>query len=363
MRISIGKVTAKRLEQERKKAELLNNLRLYKIIWCLLLIHKGKSVESIAELLDVSGRTVYNWLFRFMVEGFPWLLGHHFQGRGRKPKLNKEQREKLFKIVEDGPEKHGFDCGIWNSAMIVEVIQREFHVTYNPRYLCELLSKMNLSYQKCAFVAAIADDEEHQRKRKEWVEKTWPEILQRAKSMGAVIVFVDEVSFAQWGSLARTWAPRGKQPTIKTCGKRKGLKMFGAIEFKSGAFHYVECDGKFHGEFYIECLRSLMARFSCPIILIEDGASYHWSKPVNEFKKEVASQELLFSYKLPPYSPDKNPIEKLWRKTKRDATHCKYFPTFEHLRSAVLNAFKKYMENATKVISTMKKLRTEAGLV
>jgi transposase len=362
MRVRFSGDVVKRLGEERKVSERLNNLRLYKIIWCLLLIADEKPIDSIADLLDISTRTVRNWLSQFMLGRFSWLMGHHYQGRGRKPKLNKEQKEKLYKIIVDGPEKYGFDCGVWNAAMIVEVIQKEFHVTYNPRYLCALLGKMKLSYQKGVFVAAILDDEEHQKKRKEWVEKTWPEILQRAESKQAIIVFVDEVSFAQWGSLGRTWAPMGKQPKVKTCGKRKGLKMFGAIEFKTGAFHYVERDGKFDSEFYIECLKELMAKYTRPIILIEDGASYHRSQAVNEFKKEMGTKGRLFTYRLPSYSPDKNPIEKLWRTTKRDATHCKYFPTFEDLRSAVLTAFNKYMADATKVIATMKKLRAEAGL-
>lgn len=362
MRVRFSGDVVKRLGEERKISERLNNLRLYKIIWCLLLIADEKPIDSIADLLDISTRTVRNWLSQFMLGRFSWLMGHHYQGRGRKPKLNKEQKEKLYKIIVDGPEKYGFDCGVWNAAMIVEVIQKEFHVTYNPRYLCALLGKMKLSYQKGVFVAAILDDEEHQKKRKEWVEKTWPEILQRAESKQAIIVFVDEVSFAQWGSLGRTWAPMGKQPKVKTCGKRKGLKMFGAIEFKTGAFHYVERDGKFDSEFYIECLKELMAKYTCPIILIEDGASYHRSQAVNEFKEEMATKERLFTYRLPSYSPDRNPIEKLWRTTKRDATHCKYFPTFEDLRSAVLKAFNKYMADATKVIATMTKLRAEAGL-
>jgi len=105
-----------------------------------------------------------------------------------------------------------------------------------------------------------------------------------------------------------------------------------------------------------------MAEFSCPIYLIEDGAPYHRSQFVNEFKEEMISQERLFVCRLPFYSPDKNPIEKLWGTTKRDATHCKYFPAFEDLRAAVLKAFNTYMIDATKVISTMTKLRAEAGL-
>jgi len=252
MRVQISGDTIKRLEQERKTSEPMNNLKLYRIIWCLMALHDEKPIGSIAELLNISTRTVRNWLSQFMLARFSWLMGHHYQGRGRKPKLKKEQKEKLYKIIVDGPEKYGFECGIWNAAMIVEVIQKEFHVTYNPRYLCALLGKMKLSYQKGVFVAAVLDDEEHQKKRNEWVEKTWPEILQKANSKQAIIVFVDEVSFAQWGSLGRTWAPLGKQPKVVTCGKRKGLKMFGAIEFKTGAFRYLECNSKFNGDFYRE---------------------------------------------------------------------------------------------------------------
>ena len=363
MRVSFSNDTVNRLDQERKAAERLNNLRLYKMVWCLTLIHKQQPIDSIADLLNISPRTAYNWLAAFMLDRFSWLLGLHYQGRGRKPKLSKDQKDKLYEIIVGGPEKYGFDCGTWNSAMIVEVIQREFLVTYNPRYLCTLLRKMKLSYQKAAFVADVLDDDEHQKKRKEWDEKTWPEILRKAECKRAVIIFVDEVSFAQWGSLGRTWAPMGKQPKVKTCGKRKGLKMFGAIEFKTGGFRYKECNGKFEGNFYVECLKQIISELGCPIILIEDGAPYHKSQLVNEFKEEMMSRECLFVYRLPSYSPDKNPIEKLWRTTKRDATHCRYFPTFEDLRSAVVRASNTYMDAATKVIATMAKLRADAGLM
>jgi DDE superfamily endonuclease len=75
------------------------------------------------------------------------------------------------------------------------------------------------------------------------VEETWPSILKQAQARGAVILFADEVSFALWGSLSRTWAPRGQQPVVKTTGRRKGMKLFGAIEFESGVFYYREAVG------------------------------------------------------------------------------------------------------------------------
>jgi transposase len=325
-------------------------------------MNSGKQVSEIASLLGIGTRTVYDWFNKFSIYRFSWLFGFHYKGRGRKSKLTKEQRDKLYTIIVDGPEKYGFDCGIWNAPMIVCVIEKEFKVTYDSRYVCTLLHKIGLSYQKASFISCKIDDEEHQKKREEWSAKTWPEILRKAKETDSVVIFVDEVSFAQWGSLARTWAPIGKQPMIKTSGKRKGLKMFGAIEFKNGHFQYMECADKFNGTSYIEYLKQLLCTFSQSIILVEDGAKYHTSAAVNRFKEEKNSEGRLYCYRLPSYSPDKNPIEKLWKKTKRDATHCKFFPTFEDLRSAVVKAFKKYMEDAREIISVMRKLRAEAGI-
>ena len=362
MRIYFSKETIIKLKEKLKIAEELNNMRLYKIIWCLLLINEGHSYKAIAELFDMTARTVRNWLMTFMIFRFSWLLSCHYKGRGRKPKLSKAQRSELYQIIVDGPEKYGFDCGVWYSALIVDVIQREFKVTYNPRYVCALLKKMGLSYQKAGFVSDRLDDEEYKKKREEWEKKTWPEILKKAKLHKGVILFGDEVSFAQWGSLSWTWAPKGKQYKVKTCGKRKGLKMFGVIEFSQGDFHYKECAGKFNGESYKEFLEQVIDKYSCPIFLIEDGAPYHGGKIINEYKEKMKKEGRLFVYRLPSYSPDKNPIEKLWRKTKKDATHCKYFPTFDALRSAVINAFNKYMEDAMKVVCVMKKLRESAGI-
>ena len=356
MKTRFGNRTIKRLMEELIVAQRLNNLRLYKRVTALLLIAEEVPMVDIGKILNVSTKTVYNWLSEFIVKRFSWLVGQHYRGRGRKSRLTKKQKKRLYEIIVEGPEKYGFGCGVWNSAMIVEVVLREFNVVYNPRYLCTLLKKMGLTYQKAAFESDHLDEE----KREYWVNVQWPKILEEAKEKKAVILFCDEVSFAQWGSLARTWAPKGKQPKIKTTGKRKALKMFGAIEFFGGSFHYMESEEKFNGQSYIMFLKQLLMKFSCPIILIEDGAPYHKGQIVNAFKASMEAEGRLFVHRLPSYSPDYNPIEKLWKNTKRDATHCKYFPTFEDLRSAVVKAFKKYMQDAAKVICVMKKLRHEA---
>jgi transposase len=310
--------------------------------------------------------------------------------------------------------------------MIAEVIWLKFEVRYNLNYLSSLLKKLGFSYQKARFISDRQEEEKYQAARKEWLEKTLPTIIDKAKAENSVVLFGDEVSFAMWGSLARTWAPIGQQPTVKTTGIRKGLKMFGTIELKGGHFQYqqslayelkpkslkllkeaklptellvllktlknqkyatkqlflnalnslageqlinehqsiilqhTETSGRFNGESYVEFLKQLLAYYEGKIILIEDGAPYHGSNVVKEFK--LANVARLTIERLPAFSPDYNPIEKLWKNTKRDSTHMKYFKTFEDLHDSVIKTFKTYMQDASKTLCVMKKIREDFAI-
>lgn len=238
--LSFSKAMVEGLQKELTRALELNNLRLYKIVQGLLWVHEGKSLTGVAQLRHVDVKTVYNGLCRFMVKGLGWLCGQHYPGRGRKSKLSGEQKQALYERVKRGPEANGFSGGVWNSAMIVELIGRCWGIRYNPRYLSRLLKGLGLSYPKACFVSDRCDEEAYEQARRQWTNETWPAIVERARAPGAVILFTDEVSLALWGSLGRTWAPRGQPPQVKTTGQRKGLKLFGAIDFHSGAFYYHE---------------------------------------------------------------------------------------------------------------------------
>ena len=96
--------------------------------------------------MGVGIKTIINWLTTFMYKGMKWLTGLHYQGRGRKEKLTKAQQAQLVKLIKDGPEANGFHCGIWNSAMIAEVIWLKFEVRYNLNYLSSLLKKLGLTH-------------------------------------------------------------------------------------------------------------------------------------------------------------------------------------------------------------------------
>ena len=131
--------------------------------------------------------------------------------------------------------------------------------------------------------------------------------LRQAQQQGALILFGDEASFAQWGSLSYTWALTGHQPTVKTCGKRKGYQVWGLIDYCSGRLFWKGQTERCNAESYQTFLSEVLAQTSQPIIVIQDGARYHTSQAMREFF--AAHTDRLTVYQLPAYSPDFNPIE------------------------------------------------------
>ena len=262
--------------------------------------------------------------------------------KGCPARLIETQKQKLKQIILDGPEKAGFSRGTWTSGMIQGIIEKKYKVTYNHRYVCDLLKQIGLSYQKGKYISDQYDSKE----RILWKNETWPNVLDRAKREDAVILFEDEVGFALWGSLGYTWGVAGKQPLVKTTGKRKNLKAFGVIDYFSGRFVFQTEENKLNSKSYISFLKKVLKRFAGKIILIHDGAPYHKSKIVKEF---MAFQPRLEAVRLPSYSPEFNIIEHLWKKAKAK-THNKYFPDFQSLKKHVGRVLRSLQKNISEVL-------------
>ena len=192
---------------------------------------------------------------------------------GRPPKLTASQKQRLCELISAGPEAAGYATGCWNSALIQDLIQREFARLYNAHYLSELLSSLGFSYQKARFVSDHLDEQ----RRQYWLTVEWPAIVQAAQQRDALLLFGDEASFAQWGSLGYTWAVTGQQPVIKTCGKRKGYKVFGLIDYRSGRVFYRGQTERFTAERYCAFLNQVLASTSGAMFVLQVGAD-HWPR-------------------------------------------------------------------------------------
>ena len=216
MRFTMSSSDRKAVERQLKTAQHLGNLRQVKYLLALLAVLDGQSFAQVAGVLRVHEKTVATWVGVFCcygVKGAP-----RRKPTGRPPKLTPTQQAALATLIDKGPVKAGFSGACWRSPMIQQLIYARFGVFYNVFYIAQWLKNLGLSFQKAACVSDHLDEA----KRQAWRTTTWPHILRRATERKALLLFGDEASFPQWGTLTYTWARRGQQPKIKTCGKRKG---------------------------------------------------------------------------------------------------------------------------------------------
>lgn len=145
--------------------------------------------------------------------------------------------------------------------------------------------------------------------------------------------------------------PEEKDPVLQHAPTRKSIALFGAVQANSGQMVSM-MTSIFNAETFLEFLKMVLKtrNRAQKQVLILDNARYHHATMIqpwlNKNKKWV---KLLF---LPPYSPDLNNIERVWKMTRRLCTHNRYFSTLDELAFIV----KKQMRGWNVPNETLRKL-------
>ena len=355
IRIQVSSATVKALHTKLQQAYLKDDMRLVRRTTVLIdmLVHHIP-IPVLCERWSLSASCLYDWQRTFLLHGLDSLVYRH--SGGRRPKLTPRQKKRLVELVEAGPRVVGCETACWDAVLIRVLIWREFGVLYNRQYVCTLLHNLGFSFHKARFVS----DHLNAATRLAWLEQKWPTILRAATRRKGLILFEDEASFAQWGSLSYTWARRGRQPEVPTRGKRKGYKVFGAIEYFSGRLFSQGIEGRFNSESYQAFLQMILAHTTQRLFLIHDGARYHTSASTQAFL--AAHSARITAEPLPSYAPDYNPIEYLWKKTKKRATHNQYFKEFAVLTASVDKALAYFATHSETVLCLFGLYCEESGL-
>ena len=153
--------------------------------------------------------------------------------------------------------------------------------------------------------------------------------------------FEDEVHFQRSTSIIRSWSLKGIVCEIKSPPVKEKTSFFGAMGADNGQLIIVEAN-PFCAVSFRKFLERILkkAKTKKKILMVLDNARYHHAKMNKEFIEKIKSKlELLF---LPPYSPELNPIEFLWKKTRRAVTHNRYFESLEEQKIELKYFFNKF---------------------
>ena len=137
------------------------------------LLRKGCTQADVARHLEVSEMSVSRWAKTLEKNG---LRGLRSAGRtGRHNRLDDRQRKRVERILQEGPQAHGYETGLWTLPRVAEIIEKECGVRYHPGHVWRVLRELGWSCQRPVGKAMERDEEAIRR----WKRYQWPALKKK----------------------------------------------------------------------------------------------------------------------------------------------------------------------------------------
>lgn len=314
----------RRLERWRhgsRDAALRNRIQI------VLLYARGWGAHRIAQALGCVPATAVRVVNRFLDLGDKGLLDAR-RDNGQ-PKVDEDMLEALRQLVAGSAEDHGWERPTWTrellAATLREMTGTEVSVTTVTRMLKTLRARWGM-----ARPTVLCPWPKARRTRR------IREILRVVENLPAreVAFFEDEVDIHLNPRIGRDWMLRGQQKRVVTPGQNRKRYIAGALGVNGEGFIFVEAKRK-NSALFIELLEKLRSvhRGAKRIHLVLDNYIIHSSRVVQKYLG--ASEGVFVLHFLPPYSPDDNRIERLWRELHANVTRNHRCGSIEELMKRV----------------------------
>lgn len=210
---------------------------------------------------------------------------------------------------------------------ILSYVKSVFKIEYTVAGLCAWLHRHSFSYKKPALVPGKADRE----RQEQWIKKY--ENLKASLTSQETICFMDGVHPTHNTQVSYGWIRKGVRKEIAANSGRSRLNLSGAIDLLSSKLHVQE-DITLNAESTVSFLKKVEAAypFKNKVHMFCDNAPYYRNKKVKAFLQN-SKIEMHF---LPPYSPNLNPIERVWKWMKERVLYNTYYEEFDDFKLAVM---------------------------
>jgi transposase len=269
---------------------------------------KHYSPEVVADFLDISRSSIYDWLREYREKGEDALDTRKAPGGPQviTPEIDRWLRET---ILHSTPEAHGYDTVLWTLDILVDLLKDRFGLWVSDTTVALHLHQMNLSCQRPCYQARQQDP----RKVEDFLNRKFPMIQRVAEKIDADIAFEDATGIRILTRSGRTWGAVNCPPTVTVNQQRGGYNVLSAITAKGELMFDIE-EKTIDGKRYIAFLETILKGRTRPLIVIADNATFHRSQAVRDFVRSQRHQIHLFFF--PTHSPELNPDEQVWNEVK-----------------------------------------------
>lgn len=261
----------------------------------MILYHQGYRVAQLVAVFSVTTSTLYNWINAWEKSG---VLGlYNRPGQGRKRTFTPEQELEIYKWVRESPIQ---------LSTVLYRIKETWNITSSKKTIKRILKRLQMSWHRFRRTTAKEPNQSEYQEKKQQLEE-----LKRRDSKGEVaLYYMDESGFCLIPCIPYGWQPIGQYVELLSCLKKR-LNVLGFLRRNMDAEAYVS-EQTIDSNVIIYCLDSFFKEVTIPTIIVMDQASIHTSDEMY-FKRQEWEEKGIVLFELPPYSPELNLIEVLWK--------------------------------------------------
>jgi transposase len=284
---------------------------------CLRLKYMGYQNQAIAAILEISRNTVGNYLRIYEQWGLEGLKTLHYRGATSKldkhqPKVERSFREHPPRSVKEARERIKNLTGIKRS----------------PTRVRAFMKRMGMSPRATGQIPAKADPVAQQ----QFHDQILQPLLKKAKDGKCHVFFLDSAHFVLAAFVAVVWC--FERVFVKTAPGRFRLNVIGATHAITQELTALYNNTYITADTVVQLLERIAQRYKgLPIHIVLDNARYQHC----QFVKDAATKLNITLVFLPPYSPNLNLIERLWKLVKAEVCAANYFQDSVAFQSAIVN--------------------------
>lgn len=267
---------------------------------------RGNSPTTLATAGMGSSSRIYEVMHRFIDRGL-WGLADRREDNGD-PKVTEFYQAELLAVVSRSPREYGYRRPTWTQELLILVLQKQTGIGISCTTMSRLFKRLGVRLGRPKPIVGCPWKKSRRIRRLKAIRR-----LIRMLPKDEVILYVDEVDIHLNPKIGSDWMLRGTQKTVLTPGKNEKRYLAGALNARTGRLTWVEADRK-NSTLFILQLWTLVGHDypkAKRIHLILDNYRIHSSLQTQAALARLNGRIVL--HFLPPYCPDHNRIERIWR--------------------------------------------------
>jgi transposase len=291
----------------------------------ILLSHQGFSMRRIAAVYQVSRYAVAEWMERWQSTGLVGLYDH--PRPGRPPILTADEQHKVEQHLQEHPK---------DLKQVVHLLEQETNKRVSTKTIKRLIKKNRDVWKRLRKTTAQSPDPAKYQRAQEHSAA----LQARARTGECDLWYFDASGFCLEPCIPYAWQPIGHTLELPQSSHNQRLNVLGFLQRDNTFVPYL-IDGPVDTAVVVACMDQFSEKLNKKSYVLLDNAPMHRSKGFVHHIPKWVRKGLIIKY-LPPYSPELNVIEILWRFIKYYWLPFSAYVSFQHLCAAVEEILKQF---------------------